>query len=91
MIIDITDQVLSELHHREFAMFNPRMSAKKKIITWLEENVGPYHGEIEHTVYVGSGWKWGTRSEIVNDIFHTTWFVEIDDEAAATMFILKFL
>jgi hypothetical protein len=64
------------------------------MISWLEQNVGEYYGEVEQDrsrVYTGAGWEWGTQSVKVGDQFQTTWFVKIDDEAAATMFRLKFL
>jgi hypothetical protein len=70
------------------------------MISWLEQNVGEYYGEVEQErsrAYTGAGWEWGTRSETVyshpyrHQEFQTTWFVKIDDEAAATMFRLKFL
>jgi hypothetical protein len=70
------------------------VNTKKQMISWLEENVGAYRKEVIYgggRAYVGAGWEWGTRSETVGDQFQTTWFVKIDDEAAATMFRLKFL
>jgi hypothetical protein len=84
MIIDISEQVLS----------GNRVNVKKQMISWLEENIGEYYGEVteEHRgAYVGSGWEWGAKSEVVDDRYITTWFVDIADERAATMFILKFL
>jgi hypothetical protein len=95
VIIDISEQVLARLQYRELAKKNTvALSIKKQMISWLEQNVGEYHREVEQEhgrAYIGSGWEWGTRSETVGDHFQTTWFVKIDDEAAATMFRLKFL
>jgi hypothetical protein len=95
VIIDISEQVLARLQYRELAKKNTvALSIKKQMISWLEQNVGEYYGEVEQDrrrAYQGAGWEWGTRSETVGDHFQTTWFVKIDDEAAATMFRLKFL
>ena len=98
MIIDISEQVLARLQYRDRSK-SPTVNTKKQMISWLEQNVGAYHREVEQEhgrAYVGSGWEWGTRSETVythpsGTGFQTTWFVKIDDEAAATMFRLKFL
>ena len=93
MIIDISEQVLARLQYRDRSK-SPTVNTKKQMISWLEENVGAYYREVEQEhsrAYVGAGWEWGTRSERVDDRFQTTWFVKIDDEAAATMFRLKFL
>jgi hypothetical protein len=95
VIIDISEQVMARLQYRELAKKNTMaLSIKKQMISWLEQNVGAYYREVEQEhgrAYVGAGWEWGTRSETVGDQFQTTWFVKIDDEAAATMFRLKFL
>lgn len=104
MIIDISEQVLAKLQYRNLAMFDSktlnRISVKRQMITWLEQNVGEYYGEVEQDrsrAYQGAGWEWGSRSETVYQHayavaqVYTTWFVKIDDEAAATMFRLKFL
>ena len=100
MIIDISEQVMAKLQYRELPKKNTvALSIKKQMITWLEQNVGEYYGEVEQDrsrVYTGAGWEWGTQSETVYSHpsgmgFQTTWFVKIDDEAAATMFQLKFL
>ena len=98
MIIDISEQVLEKLQYRNLAMFDSKtlnlISVKRQMISWLEQNVGEYYGEVEQDrsrAYTGAGWEWGSRSEVVGDQFQTTWFVKIDDEAAATMFRLKFL
>jgi len=95
VIIDISEQVFARLQYRELPEKNTMaLSIKKQMISWLEQNVGEYYGEVEQDrsrVYTGAGWEWGTRSETVGDQFQTTWFVKIDDEAAATMFRLKFL
>ena len=100
MIIDISEQVLSRFQYQDLAEKNTvTLSIKKQMISWLEQNVGEYYGEVEqdrNRVYTGAGWEWGTRSETVYSHpsgtgFQTTWFVKIDDEAAATMFRLKFL
>ena len=95
MIIDISEQVMARLQYRELPEKNTvALSIKKQMISWLEQNVGEYYGEVEQDrrrAYQGAGWEWGTRSETVGDQFQTTWFVKIDDEAAATMFRLKFL
>jgi len=93
MIIDISEQVLARFQYQNLAKRNT-VSIKKQMISWLEQNVGAYQIEItaEHgRAYVGAGWEWGSRSETVGVHFQTTWFVKIDDEAAATMFRLKFL
>ena len=101
MIIDISEQVLARLQYRELAKKNTvALSIKKQMISWLEQNVGEYYGEVEQDrrrAYQGAGWEWGTRQETVYvhayavGKVQTTWFVKIDDEAAATMFRLKFL
>ena len=98
MIIDISEQVLAKLQYRNLAMFDSktlnRISVKRQMITWLEQNVGEYYGEVEQNnsrAYTGAGWEWGSRAETAGDQFQITWFVTIDDEAAATMFKLKFL
>ncbi len=95
MIIDITDQVLARFHSQDLAKKNTMaLSIKKQMISWLEQNVGAYQIEItpeSGRVYAGVGWEWGTRSVLIADQYQTTWFVKIDDEAAATMFRLKFL
>lgn len=104
MIIDISEQVLAKLQYRNLAMFDSktlnRISVKRQMISWLEQNVGEYYGEVEQNdsrAYTGNGWEWGTRWETVYSQpyaigqVQTTWFVKIDDEAAATMFKLKFL
>jgi len=100
VIIDISEQVFARLQYRELPEKNTMaLSIKKQMISWLEENVGAYYREVEQEhgkVYVGAGWEWGTRSETLYTHpsgrgFQTTWFVKIDDEAAATMFRLKFL
>ena len=76
------------------------LSIKRQMITWLEQNVGEYYGEVEQNdsrAYTGAGWEWGTRHETVYEHayavgqVHVTWFVKIDDETAATMFRLQFL
>ena len=97
MIIDISEQVLA--HFDNAGRNRSWYSTKKQMISWLEENVGAYHREVEQEhgrAYVGLGWEWGTRSETVYSHpsgtgFQTTWFVKIDDETAATMFRLQFL
>jgi hypothetical protein len=100
VIIDISEQVLERFQYQDLAEKNTvTLSIKKQMISWLEQNVGEYHREVEQEhgrAYIGSGWEWGTRSETVythpsGTGFQTTWFVKIDDEAAATMFRLKFL
>jgi len=96
VIIDISEQVLARLQYRDRSKSptDPTVNTKKSMISWLEQNVGAYYREVEQEhgrAYVGSGWEWGTRSETVGDQFQTTWFVKIDNEAAATMFRLKFL
>ena len=101
MIIDISEQVMARFRYRQLPEQNTAaLSIKKQMISWLEENVGEYYGEVEQTnnrAYTGNGWEWGTRSETVYSQpyaigqVQTTWFVKIDDEAAATMFRLKFL
>jgi len=95
VIIDISEQVFARLQYRELPEKNTMaLSIKKQMISWLEENVGENYGEIAQDywrAYTGNGWVWGTRSAGVGDQFQTTWFVKIDDEAAATMFRLKFL
>lgn len=92
MIIDISEQVLA--HFDNAGRNRSWYSTKKQMISWLEENVGEYYGEIAQDywrAYSGAGWEWGTWSVRVGDQSQTTWFVKIDDEAAATMFRLKFL
>jgi len=98
VIIDISEQVL--VHFDNAGQTRHQSSTKKQMISWLEENVGEYYGEVEQDrsrVYTGAGWEWGTRQETVYlhayavGKVQTTWFVKIDDEAAATMFRLKFL
>ena len=101
MIIDISEQVLARFQYQDLAEKNTvTLSIKKQMISWLEQNVGEYYGEVEQDrsrAYTGAGWEWGTRSETVYQHayavaqVYTTWFVKIDDEAAATMFRLKFL
>ena len=101
MIIDISEQVMARLQYRELPKKNTvALSIKKQMISWLEQNGGEYYGEVEQEsgrVYAGVGWEWGTRRETVYSQpyaigqVQTTWFVKIDDEAAATMFRLKFL
>jgi hypothetical protein len=95
VIIDISEQVMARFQYQNLAKRNRFMlSIKRQMITWLEQNVGEYYGEVEQDrsrTYTGAGWEWGSRSEVVGDQFQTTWFVKIDDEAAATMFRLKFL
>lgn len=99
MIIDISEQVLARFQYQNLAKRNRfTLSIKRQMITWLEQNVGEYYGEVEQNnskAYQGAGWEWGTRSETVFTNtgigVQTTWFVKIDDEAAATMFKLKFL
>jgi hypothetical protein len=101
VIIDISEQVLARLQYRELPEKNTvALSIKKQMISWLEQNVGEYYGEVEQDrsrVYTGAGWEWGTRQETVYvhayavGKVQTTWFVKIDNEAAATMFRLKFL
>ena len=99
MIIDISEQVMAKLQYRELPKKNT-VGIKRQMISWLEQNVGEYYGEVEQDrsrVYTGAGWEWGTRQETVYvhayavGKVQTTWFVKIDDEAAATMFSLKFL
>ena len=93
MIIDISEQILARFQYQNLVKRNT-VSIKKQMISWLEQNVGEYYGEVEQDrsrAYTGAGWEWGSRSEVVGDQFQTTWFVKIDDEAAATMFRLKFL
>ena len=98
MIIDISEQVLA--HFDNAGRDRSWYSTKKQMISWLEENVGEYYGEVEQErsrAYTGNGWEWGTRQETVYSQpyaigqVQTTWFVKIDNEAAATMFSLKFL
>ena len=98
MIIDISEQVLA--HFDNAGRNRSWYSTKKQMISWLEENVGEYYGEVEqdrNRVYTGAGWEWGTRQETVYvhayavGKVQTTWFVKIDNESAATMFRLKFL
>ena len=93
MIIDISEQVMAKLQYRELPKKNT-VGIKRQMITWLEQNVGSFQIEItpeSGRVYAGVGWEWGTRSVLIADQYQTTWFVKIDDEAAATMFSLKFL
>lgn len=99
MIIDISQQVMARFQYQNLVKRNP-VSVKRQMITWLEQNVGEYYGEVEQDrsrAYTGAGWEWGSRSETVQQHayavaqVHTTWFVKIDNEAAATMFRLKFL
>ena len=98
MIIDISQQVMARFQYQNLVKRNP-VSVKRQMISWLEQNVGEYYGEVEQTdsrAYTGNGWEWGTRSETVythpsGSGVQTTWFVKIDDEAAATMFRLTFL
>ena len=93
MIIDISQQVMARFQYQNLVKRNP-VSIKRQMITWLEQNVGEYYGEVEQDrsrAYTGAGWEWGTRSVLIADQYQTTWFVKIDDEAAATMFRLKFL
>ena len=101
MIIDISEQVLERFQYQDLAEKNTvTLSIKKQMISWLEQNVGEYYGEVEQDrsrAYTGAGWEWGTRQETVYvhayavGKVQTTWFVKIDDEAAATMFMLRFL
>jgi hypothetical protein len=100
MTIDISEQVLARFRYRQLPEpTTVALSIKRQMISWLEENVGEYYGEVEQTgsrAYTGNGWEWGTRQETVYTHpsgrgVQTTWFVKIDDEAAATMFRLKFL
>ena len=99
MIIDISKQVMARFRYRQLPEQNTvALSIKRQMISWLEENVGEYYGEVEQTdsrAYTGNGWEWGTRQETVFTNtgvgVQTTWFVKIDDEAADTMFRLKFL
>jgi hypothetical protein len=99
VIIDISEQVMARFQYQNLAKRNRFMlSVKRQMITWLEQNVGEYYGEVEQNdsrAYTGAGWEWGTRQETVFTNtgigVQTTWFVKIDDEAAATMFRLKFL
>ena len=99
MIIDISEQVLARFQYQNLVKIDP-VGIKKQMISWLEQNVGEYYGEVEQDrsrAYTGAGWEWGTRQETVYvhayavGKVQTTWFVKIDDEAAATMFSLKFL
>jgi hypothetical protein len=99
VIIDISEQVMARFQYQNLVKRNP-VSVKRQMITWLEQNVGEYYGEVEQDrsrAYTGAGWEWGSRSETVYQHAYavaqvqTTWFVKIDDEAAATMFRLKFL
>ena len=99
MITDISEQVMARFQYQNLVKRNP-VSIKRQMITWLEQNVGEYYGEVEQDrsrAYTGAGWEWGTRQETVYvhayavGKVQTTWFVKIDDEAAATMFRLKFL
>jgi hypothetical protein len=93
VIIDISEQVLARFRSQDLVKRNT-VGIKKQMISWLEQNVGAYQIEItpeNGRAYVGAGWEWGTQSVKVGDQFQTTWFVKIDDEAAATMFRLKFL
>lgn len=93
MIIDISEQVMAKLQYRELPKKNT-VGIKRQMISWLEQNVGEYYGEVEQDrsrAYTGVGWEWGTRSVLIADQYQTTWFVKIDDETAATMFRLKFL
>ena len=93
MIIDISEQVLARFRSQDLVKRNT-VGIKKQMISWLEQNVGAYRKEVIYgggRAYIGSGWEWGTQSVKVGDQFQTTWFVKIDDEAAATMFRLKFL
>jgi len=98
VIIDISEQVLA--HFDNAGRNRSWYSTKKQMISWLEENVGEYYGEIAQDywrAYTGAGWEWGTRDETVYEHayavgqVHVTWFVKLNDEAAATMFRLKFL
>jgi len=101
VIIDISEQVLARFQYQDLAKIHTMaLSIKKQMISWLEQNVGEYYGEVEQersTAYTGNGWEWGARRETVYSQpyaigqVQTTWFVKIDDEAAATMFQLKFL
>lgn len=97
MIINIPNSVLAKFWIKELELPKKNTVAlgiKKQLITWLEQNVGEYYGEVEQEhgrAHVGLGWEWGTRSVLIADHYQTTWFVKIDNEAAATMFRLKFL
>jgi hypothetical protein len=92
MIIDITKRVGFPLRHKE------KESIKSQMIYWFEKNIGPFSKEpdLDNSIYTGDGWKWfkhviydtGSQGQTVT---YTSYFVEIDDEVAATMFRLKFL
>jgi hypothetical protein len=90
MIIDITKRVWRRSHKE-------KQSIKSQMISWFEQNVGPLVDlDLDNSIYTGDGWKWfkhviydtGSQGEHVT---YTTYFVDILDERAATMFILKFL
>jgi hypothetical protein len=91
MIIDITKRVGFPLRHKE------KQSIKSQMISWFEQNVGlVVNCDLDNSIYTGDGWKWfkhvtydtGSQGQQVT---YTSYFVEIADEAAATMFRLKFL
>jgi len=91
MIINITKRVGFPLRHKE------KQSIKIQMISWFEQNVGPVvNCDLDNSIYTGDEWKWfkhvvydtGSQGQQVT---YTSYFVEIADEAAATMFRLKFL
>ena len=91
MIIDITKKVWLPRHKE-------KESIKSQMISWFEQNIGPFSKEpdLDNSIYTGNGWKWfkhviydtGSHGKTIS---YTTYFVEIDDERVATMFRLKFL
>ena len=90
MIIDITKKLWLPRHKE-------KESIKSQMISWFEENIGLLvKCDLDNSICTGDGWKWfknviydtGSQGQQVT---YTSYFVEIDDEVAATMFRLKFL
>lgn len=97
MIIDVTHVILGDV--RPGGRAGGKI-AQLSIREWLEENVGPYHGEDSREgpldnwcVSVGSGWEFGTHAttDSPDSIMTVSWFVDIADEKLATMFTLRFV
>lgn len=96
MIIDVTHVLLGDVRPGGRAGGKVAQLSVRK---WLEENVGPYHGEDSRDgpldnwdVSVGSGWEFGTHAttDYPDSIMTVSWFVDIADEKLALMFTLRF-
>ena len=91
MIIDVTHVILGDVRP---GGRGGGKAARESIRKWLEENVGQFY--CTETRFcadraIGSGWEFGARIVEQPSGYGKSWFVDIDNEQLATMFVLRWL